>query len=196
MNAPLKPTPSPAFAPAVFTDDEFEDFLGLPGIEKLGRFELRDGVIYRMNAQYMPHMRVKMALVLALQAAIVRAALDFEVGSEGSVRFGGGFMPLPDLFVWRPVPDAKKTAPGEHVVLAVEVSDSTFKDDHGDKLPRYAKAGLAELWIAEIPKRTIHLFADPHEKTYRRAEQVSFGAAFDALTIPGLRIETEALDRF
>jgi hypothetical protein len=42
MNAPLKPEPSPAFAPAVFTDDEFEDFLGLPGVEKLGRFELRD----------------------------------------------------------------------------------------------------------------------------------------------------------
>jgi hypothetical protein len=195
MNAPLKPEPSPAFAPAVFTDDEFEEFLGLPGLEKLGRFELRDGVIYRMNAQYVPHMRVKMALVLALQAAIVNAGLDLELGSEGSVRFGGGFMPLPDLFVWRPVAEAKKTAPGDRVVLAVEVSDSTFRDDHGDKLPRYAKAKLAECWIAEIPKRTIHLFADPHRGAYRRAEQVPFGAAFDALTIAGLRIDTSGLNR-
>jgi Uma2 family endonuclease len=194
MNAPSKPTPSPAFAPAVFTDDEFEDFLGLPGIEKLGRFELRDGVIYRMNAQHMPHARAKTMLAFALQRAIELAGLDLEATTEGSIKYGGGFTPLPDIFVWRPTP-TKKAAPRERVLLAAEVSDTTFKDDYGDKLPRYAKAGLAELWIAEIPKRTIHLFADPHGTTYRRSEQVPFGATFQALTIPGLSIQTESLNR-
>ena len=194
MNAPLKPAPSPAFAPAVFTDDEFEDFLGLPGVEKLGRFELRDGVIYRMNAQHMPHGRAKSMLAYALQRGIEAAGLDLEATTEASVKFGGGFVPLPDIFVWRPAP-TKKTAPKERVLLAVEVSDSTFKDDYGDKLPRYAKAGLPECWIAEIPKRKLHLFADPHGKTYRRAEEVPFGAAFETLTIPGLRVDTEALKR-
>jgi hypothetical protein len=81
------------------------------------------------------------------------------------------------------------------VVLAIEVADSTFKDDHGDKLPRYAKAGLGECWIAEIPKRTIHLFAEPQRGAYRRSERVPFGAAFDALTIPGLQVDTQALNR-
>jgi hypothetical protein len=91
VNAPLKPQPHPAFEPATFTDDEFEELIGTPAFARLGRFELRDGVIYRMNAQFAPYARAKMALAYAISDAVLSAGLDLEVMSEGSVRFGGGY---------------------------------------------------------------------------------------------------------
>jgi len=45
--------------------------------------------------------------------------------------------------------------------LAVEVSDSSYLYDRSRKLSRYARAGIAHFWIADLIRRVVELFAEP-----------------------------------
>lgn len=195
MNTPLKPhpAPDPVYERAVFTSEEFETLVAKGAFAGLGRFELREGIIYRMNAQHAPHARAKMELAMALRAAFT-AAPDYEVVIEGSVRFEGGFSPEPDILVWR-VGEAPKAFPGDRVCLIVEVSDSTLADDLGAKRDLYARAGLPEYWVADLNARVIHQFADPVEGAYRKAAQAVFGAKVASLSKPALVSDTAGLAR-
>lgn len=178
------------FRPAEFTDDEFENLIDALG--PIGRFELRDWKLFRMNAQNTPHLRAKTRLFKAIDRAIETAGLSLEALVDGSVRFGDGFAPDPDIIVWRPSP-ARKAVPGGRVELIAEVSDSTVEDDLGSKRRRYALSGLREYWVADINAGVIHLFAEPKEGAHTRAGQAKFGDRIASLTIPDLIADTASL---
>jgi Uma2 family endonuclease len=59
--------------------------------------------------------------------------------------------PEPDLVVGEPGAPAKPRV--EQVQLAVEVSQSTRRQDLGSKLEDYLRDGLRELWIIDLPEQ-------------------------------------------
>jgi Uma2 family endonuclease len=73
----------------------------------------------------------------------------------------------------------------EEIVLLVEVSDSTLRDDLGRKAILYAKAGIVEYWVLNIEARSVIVHRGPDAKfgtynqvtTYRDTEAVSPAAA-------------------
>ena len=154
----------------------------------LGRVELREGMLHRMNAQYAPHFQAKMAIFRTLDAAMRDAAPTLEVGVEATVSFGGGFAPLPDIIVWKPV-RTSGGIPASAVRLVVEVSDSTLSDDLGPKRAAYAQAGLPEYWVLDLGARVLHQFANPQDGVYTSAGAVPEGGQAQAATIPGLAVE-------
>lgn len=180
-----------AWTPATFTDDEFEALLESSKLDRMGRFELRRGALARMNAQFTPHLQAKMQLLWAVRDAIKDAGLVLEIGSEGTVKFGDGFSPLPDIVVYEPHA-GKKAIPGSVVRWIIEVADSTLADDLGDKREDYARAGLAEYWVADVNAKVIHAFADPDREAgvYRRATLTPFGADAPSLTLAGVIVAT------
>lgn len=182
-----------SWVPATFTDDEFERLLGETALDRMGRFELRGGELSRMNAQYAAHLYYKMQLYRRIERAIEASGLELRVGVEGTIKFGAGFSPLPDILVYQPF-RARQAIPGERVRWIVEVSDSTLSDDLGDKLQEYARAGLPEYWVADINARAIHLFADPFEGAYRKAALAQFEERVAALTLEGVLVEATNLD--
>lgn len=105
--------------------------------------ELRGGLLYETNPQYVPHMRVKSRLFLALANALQAIRSPLEVSSEGSVGLGDDEVPLPDLIVWEPL-QVPGPVPGERVRLLAEVSDTTLTDDLGRKRALYAAASVPE----------------------------------------------------
>jgi hypothetical protein len=66
------------------------------------------------------------------------------------------------------------------------------EDDHieliegGVKLPLYARAGIREVWIVDLPGETVARFTGPSADGYRRADQMRRGQTLESTTLPGL----------
>ena len=163
-------------------------FAGARGVE------LRGGLLYEMNAQYVPHMLAKSRLFLALATALQAIGSPLEVSSEGSVQLGESEVPMPDLIVWEPV-RVRGPVPRERVRLLVEVSDTTLTDDLGHKRTLYAAAGVPEYWVVDVFGRAIHQYWAPEDGVYARSAVVPFGEAVRSATLEGLVVPTAALDR-
>ena len=67
----------------------------------------------------------------------------------------------------------------EDVFLIIEFADSSLAFDRGAKLARYAAAGIAEVWVANLRAREVTAYADPTGpeytavRTYRVDENIS-----------------------
>jgi Uma2 family endonuclease len=78
--------------------------------------------------------------------------------------------PEPDVAITKDSEDAylelHPTATEVHLV--VEVSDSTLEFDLNRKVILYARAGVAEYWVLDLPNRRLHVHLDPSENAYNR----------------------------
>ena len=76
--------------------------------------------------------------------------------------------PEPDFMLLRPSPDdyTSRHARPEDVLLLIEVADTTLVYDREEKLPAYGRAGVAEVWIVNLPDATIEVYRDPHFTGY------------------------------
>lgn len=61
--------------------------------------------------------------------------------------------------------------------LVVEVADSTVSRDRGMKLRSYARAGIANYWIVNIPDQQLEMYSEPHAEgdkpSYRRRDDAT-----------------------
>jgi Uma2 family endonuclease len=74
----------------------------------------------------------------------------------------------------------------EDVLLLIEVSDTTLAYDRRVKLPLYARAGIGEVWIVNLPAETIERYTGPSDHGYRRVEQKHRGQNLESTALPHL----------
>jgi len=133
---------------------------------KEDRVELIDGEILDMA----PISQVHAATVNALNQALVMACRDQAiVGPHNSVHLDRLNVPQPDFTILRFRPDFYATGdrPGPaDVLLLVEVADSSLRTDRTVKLPLYARAGIAEVWIVDLKRRVLHAHRRPTDGEY------------------------------
>ena len=172
--------------PAILTDDQFEDMTRKGAFARVGRVELRGGVITPMSPVYLRHSTVLTLLIVSAHRAIQESGAGLCVNGEISIRCGGGFQPTADVVIWAPaaVPAFDGPIPKEAVRLVIEVADASLADDLGQKLVDYAEAGLAEYWVADVQARLIHRCREPQAGGYRVREAIRFGEPCAAATIP------------
>jgi Uma2 family endonuclease len=77
-------------------------------------------------------------------------------------------LPEPDVALVRPRADEDATAhpTAEAVLLVVEVSDSTLLTDRRVKRPRYAAAGLPEVWLLDLQHDRLEVSRAPRGERY------------------------------
>ncbi len=69
------------------------------------------------------------------------------------------------------------------MLLLVEVRDSSVRFDQSVKLPLYARAGIAELWIVGLNRRVVDVYHGPaggeysERMTCRAGERVALALA-------------------
>ena len=153
--APLPPSTFDLPVKKRFTVREFEylDDLGmLPQ-----RVELVDGEIVEMPPVNNPHRICRGRFNLALTPAWQPPKF---ISSQDTHRFADGWCPQPDfaLLDEEPVAGALVDPP---VRLAIEISDTTLEYDLREKRPRYARAGVPELVIADLNARRLCVFRGP-----------------------------------
>ena len=92
----------------------------------------------------------------------------------------------PDLVLLREgvrgrVPEARDA------LLGVEVADSSLRYDHEDKLPLYARVGIPEAWIVNLPKGRIEVYSQPGPDGYAEVSHARAGEAVDSALVEGIR---------
>lgn len=178
-----------------FTVDEYHRLAELGVLHSDERVELLNGQIITM----LPIGPFHGGSVKRLVNAFERLSRDRWITSvQDPVRLDEHDEPQPDLMLLRPDPNFyTERHPGPNdVYLLLEVSDSTLLLDRQDKLPVYARAGIPEVWIVNLPERLIEAYSVPVNGAYSHCRKVSAGetvapAAFpDAVIDPALLFGT------
>ena len=114
--------------------------------------------------------RVASALSMALGArAMVRQQLPLRLNEDSE--------PLPDIAVVKPRADhytSSHPAPAD-TWLVVEIGDSTLRYDRDVKARVYARAGVPEVWVIDLPENRVHVYRSPSNGKYGTAETVELG---------------------
>ncbi len=153
------------------------------------RVELIEGEIVEMAAIGSRHFTCVNGLTRLLVRSVGDAAI---VSVQNPVRLDEHSEPQPDLTVLR-VRDYRESLPmPEDVLLLIEVSDTSLAYDRGVKLPLYARAGIREVWIVDLPGEVIERHTDPSMDGYRTLERAWRGDEIKCAALPDLafRVET------
>ncbi|MDX2178604.1 MAG: Uma2 family endonuclease [Bryobacteraceae bacterium] len=94
--------------------------------------------------------------------------------------------PEPDFAVLsKPVREFRDANPGPaDIVLAVKVSYSTVAFDLRTKGALYARDGIADYWVLDIPRRKLIVLREPLEGAYRSVVEYSEGESVAPLAAP------------
>jgi Uma2 family endonuclease len=174
--ASLRPEGS---APARFTAAEFLRMAELGAFDDM-KVELDHGEIVRMNPPHTPH-AVGQALTLRALFDAVRRDDLLAVG-EITIVLGDDTVRAFDAALITADALRRKVLAPEHVILGIEVSDSTLDRDLGEKLRDYAAAGIRDYWVVDAKARAVHVMSGPAGEGYEKAEIVRFG---EPLELPG-----------
>ena len=138
------------------------------------RVELLDGVIVNMAPIGSRHLGCVNAYVRAFTEAVGRRAI---VQVQSPIRLDDGTEPQPDLVLLQERADfyASGHAGPQDVLLVIEVADSSVDYDRDEKLPRYARAGIPEVWLTVLPEGVVEAHTEPTEDGYRVTRRLRVG---------------------
>ncbi|MCS6938649.1 MAG: Uma2 family endonuclease [Roseiflexaceae bacterium] len=156
------------------------------------RVELIDGEIREMSPVGARHV----SLVNRLNALLVRLAGDSAIVSvQNPIRLDEYNEPQPDLALLRPREDAylDALATPEDVLLVIEVADTSLAYDQQEKLPRYARAGIAEVWLVDAGRQIIEQYTMPVAGEYTLLHKILPGGRISAVMLPQVSFTTDAL---
>jgi Uma2 family endonuclease len=72
------------------------------------------------------------------------------------------------------------------ILLLIEVADTSLAFDRAVKLPLYARAGIAEVWLADLNADVIERHTEPSETGYRLLRRAGGGETLESIALPGL----------
>lgn len=166
-----------------FTVAEFERMAEAGVFAEDVRLELIEGEIVEMSPVGSRHA----AYVKFFSRLLNRAFGDIGlISTQDPIQLNDLSEPQPDVALLRLRDDFYRNAhptPAE-VLLIIEVADTTVGYDRLVKVPLYAKAGIPEVWLVNLPEEQIELYAEPLHgayqisKIFQRGEQAQTIADF------------------
>ena len=156
------------------------------------RVELIAGTIYAMS----PISPIHAAIVRRINALLSRKLLGQTIISvQNPSQLDDYTEPQPDLAVlrWRDDYYAAHLPTGADVLLVIEVADSSLDFDRNEKLPRYAKAGIPEMWLINVGAATIEQYSEPFEDRYLSQRLVGYEQTLRPTSIPNLELAGAAV---
>ena len=76
-------------------------------------------------------------------------------------------------------------------MLVIEVADTTLDYDRFMKLPAYARAGIPEAWLANLPADRIEMYAEPLNGAYTVIKHDTRGEVIQLSSIDELRLSVD-----
>ena len=131
-----------------FTLEEFDRMAESGVLAEDERLELIDGEVIEMDPIGLPHLRAVSAMTALLVPAATAAGAHVSVQNAVHVL---DWELYPDLALLRGQPYECTAHPTEaDVLLLVEVADTSLASDRDVKVPRYARAGIPEVWLGRV----------------------------------------------
>jgi Uma2 family endonuclease len=157
-----------------FTVDDYHRMAEVGILAPSERVELIDGQILEMAPIGARHARCVMFLNELFVRRLEGRAL---LSPQNPLRLSRWSEPEPDLVLLRPPLERYADAipaPGD-ALLVVEVAETSQHRDRVVKLPRYAAAGLPEVWIVDLPGDVVELYRGPVDQAYRHVRRAARG---------------------
>ncbi len=156
------------------------------------RLELIEGEIVEMSPIGSRHAACVKFLSRFLNAAVGDKAL---VSTQDPIQLDDYSEPQPDVALLRLRDDFYRHAHPTpmDVLLIIEVADTTVEYDRLVKVPLYAKAGIKEVWLVNLPGEQIEIYAEPAGGAYQILNQIKRGEEAQAHSIPDLIISADTV---
>jgi Uma2 family endonuclease len=156
------------------------------------RVELIDGEIVQMSPIGDRHLGCVNGATDLFTAAFRGRAV---VSVQNPLRLGDYTEPQPDIVLLKPRLDAYR---GKHpeagdALLVVEVADTTLAYDRDVKLPRYAAAGVPEVWIESLGADQLLVHRDPAGDSYKTCRTLTPGDSASIGAFPDVIFEVGEL---
>ena len=107
----------------------------------------------------------------------------------------GDHRPQPDLAWVRKMPSRRIRPTHNEVLLLIEVSDSSLKQDLEEKADLYAAHGVGEYWVIDVNSERVHVHREPADGRYRSVDVLGKPASIAPLCQPLAKLDlTELFD--
>ncbi len=172
------------------TADEFQQMARAGILHEDDHVELLDGELYQMAAMNEPHVSCVVRLNYWFVPRLVNRALVFV---QCAIRLSDFSEPEPDIVLARYREDFYVSAlpRPEDILLVIEVADSSLRYDRQRKVPLYAAAGIADLWIANVRGQRVTTYRDPSPEGYGQITAHTRRALLTPLAFPDLQLRWE-----
>jgi Uma2 family endonuclease len=170
-----------------FTVDEYHRMAEVGILGPDDRVELLDGEIVEMSPIGARHA----ATVTRLEHLFHRLVGDRAiVRGQNPVRSDQYSEPEPDLALVTPRADfyAEGHPAPRDILLIVEVSDTSLGYDRLRKVPNYARAGIPEVWLADLSMNRVERYREPSGDAYADRQILGPEAALTPLLLPDVTI--------
>lgn len=175
-----------------FTVDDFVRMGDAGILTDDDRVELLDGEVRTLTPINPPHAvtvsRLNRRIVTHLGARAY-------VSVQSPIQLDRHNQPQPDLAIARGSEDdyAERHPSAEDVLLVIEVADSSLHYDRAEKVPRYARAGIPEVWLVDVAAGCIDVHTGAAPDGYRRRRTLECGATLTATTVPTLHVPVDEI---
>ena len=174
--------PSLAHKQRLLTVDEYHTMARAGILTEDDRVELIDGKIITMSPVGSLHAAcVNRITHLFAQCTAGRAIISV----QNPIQLADVQEPQPDVALLHPRADfyASQHPGPTDVLLLVEVAGTSLDYDRTIKMPRYAAAGIPEVWIVALGEEHVEVYRRPTAQGYATRTVVSRG---DVLTVEAL----------
>ena len=170
-----------------FTVSEYYRMAAANILTEEDRVELIAGQIVAMSPIGSRHAACVKRLNLLLGKIVGDSML---IGVQDPIQLDAHSAPEPDLVLLHPRADfyADAHPSATDVLLAIEVADTSADYDRKEKLPLYARAGLPELWLIDLQKNRVEVYARPQGDAYQQRIEVAADATLTSPTVAGLKL--------
>ena len=178
------------FAKRWFNVDEYQRMAQAGILTEDDRVELIEGEVIEMSPIGSRHA----ACVKRLNALLHRAVgQQMIVSVQDPIYIDEFSAPQPDLALLRARDDfyAGSHPAASDVLLVVEVADTSIEYDRKVKLPLYARAGIHEVWLANVPEDRVEIHTQPLNDQYQSVVIVRRGESIESQTIAGLSVNVD-----
>ncbi len=172
-----------------FSRAEYERLIDLGVFQPGEALELIGGELIVAEPQGAAHYTAIVKTARTLEAAF---GPGWHARIQGPVGLDADSEPEPDVAVVPGDPDDYGRAHPSRPALTVEVSDSSLAADRQHKGSLYARAGLADYWVLNLPDRVLEVYRDPTPDSaapfgwrYARVEVFAAAARVTPLAAPG-----------
>jgi Uma2 family endonuclease len=156
------------------------------------RVELLDGEVRTMSPIGPLHAAIVKRLNTILSKLIPATAI---VSIQDPIHLSDYTEPQPDVALLHYRADfyAQGHPVADDILMVIEVADSSIEYDRDEKLPRYAQAHIAEVWIIDLNQLTIEQYSQPRNGKYLVKRLLERGDTITSHVLPTLVLAVDAI---
>lgn len=189
---PTQSSIPPTLSPWRISTERYLEMAG-EGVFEGDRVELINGMIIDMSPAGTKHA----AVVNRISKLFTRMCGELEPWTQSTMVIAKGQVYEPDFALLKPRsasdPYTNRHPGPDDVALLIEVCGSSLAKDREVKLPVYAAAGIAEVWLVDIESDTVQVCREPKDQGYGSMQTVGAGQEFTAVCLPGQAVGVDAL---